>query len=265
MQLESSCVFGSRLWYSGQKGFQHSLSFGMGLSCLSILCRFVRANKIHPPWGMRNPKSGAAAIWHRCAFELRKLNSKCLGWIWTSINSREEQSDPPCSCWVKLKSMSWKVLQRLRRASVLSKSLGQSCPEMSSASQCFQGNQSWNSVLMKVHQIRALSDIIFFTVWTGIFGSCFWTVALVCMAMSSTSKGTIGRRYTFLEIRGSSFAFSAVIVPWEHRHHCTAGSMAIWWDHLFLRAFSNADISTGWEQALISLFSWWCNIIPYIK
>lgn len=137
--------------------------------------------------------------------------------------------------------------------------------EVSSASQCFQGNQSWNSVLLKVHQIPAFSDIIFFTGWTSIFGSCFWTVAPVCMAMSSISKGTIGRRYTFLEMRGSSFAFSSVIVPWEHRHHCTVGSMGIWWDHLFLRVFSNGDISRGWKQALISLFSWWCNIITYIK
>lgn len=36
------------------------------------------------------------------------------------------------------------------------------CDEVSSPSQCSQGNQSWNSDLMKVHQIGALSHIIFF-------------------------------------------------------------------------------------------------------
>lgn len=112
------------------EGYSPFTFFWDGFELSELPLPLCQANKRHPPWGVRNPKSGAAALWHRCAFELRKLSSKGLGWIWTSINSREEQSDPPCSCWVKLKSMSQKVLQRLRGAWVPSKPLGQSCSEM---------------------------------------------------------------------------------------------------------------------------------------
>lgn len=47
MQLENSCVFGSKPWYSGQKSTHCSLPFRICLNCLSSLCHFVRANKRH--------------------------------------------------------------------------------------------------------------------------------------------------------------------------------------------------------------------------